>query len=54
MATWPSSKATTTHLDDQTDDPNQARVDIKLNVENVNKIIDYFTVSSPSEGDILQ
>jgi len=54
MATWPSSKATTTHLDNSADDPNQARVDIKLNVENVNKIIDYFTVSTPAEGDILQ
>ena len=39
---WPSTKATTTHLDAQTDDPNQARPQIKQNIDNVNAIIDYF------------
>lgn len=39
---WPSSKATTTHLDAQTDDPNQARPQIKQNIDNVNDIIDFF------------
>ena len=38
---WPTTKATTTHLDSETDDPNQARPDIKLNIENVNSIIDF-------------
>jgi hypothetical protein len=54
MATWPSTKATTTHLSDGTDDPNQARPQISQNIDNVNSIIDYFTVSTPAEGDILQ
>ena len=39
---WPSTKATTTHLDNQADDPNQARPQIKQNIENVNDIIDFF------------
>jgi len=43
---WPSTKATTTHLDNQADDPNQARPEIKQNIENVNDIIDFF----PSGG----
>lgn len=39
---WPTTKATTTHLDAQTDDPNQARPEIKQNIDNVNSIIDFF------------
>ena len=39
---WPTTKATTDHLDNQTDDPNQARPQIKQNIENVNDIIDFF------------
>ena len=38
---WPTTQATTTHLDSETDDPNQARPEIKLNIENVNSIIDF-------------
>ena len=51
---WPTTKATTDHLDNQTDDPNLARVDIKRNVENVNSIIDFFTTTSLANDDILQ
>jgi hypothetical protein len=39
---WPTTKATTTHLDAGTDDPNQARPQIKQNIDNVNDIIDFF------------
>jgi hypothetical protein len=39
---WPTTKATTDHLDNQADDPNQARPEIKKNIENVNDIIDFF------------
>jgi hypothetical protein len=39
---WPTTKATTTHLDAGTDDPNQARPEIKQNIDNVNSIIDFF------------
>jgi len=39
---WPTTKATTTHLDAETDDPNQARPQIKQNIDNVNSIIDFF------------
>ena len=39
---WPSTKAQTTHLDAQTDDPNLARPEIKQNIDNVNDIIDFF------------
>ncbi len=49
---WPTTKATTTHLDDQTDNPNLARPEIKQNIENVNDIIDFFpsggVISSPA------
>lgn len=49
---WPTTKATTTHLDDQTDDPNLARPQIKQNIDNVNDIIDFFPsgqlISSPA------
>ena len=38
---WPTTKATTTHLDAETDDPNQARPQIKQNIDNVNSIIDF-------------
>lgn len=54
MATWPSTKATTTHLSDGTDDPNQARPQISQNIDNVNKIIDYIVPTSVADGDILQ
>jgi len=39
---WPTTKATTTHLDDGTDNPNLARPEIKQNIDNVNDIIDFF------------
>jgi hypothetical protein len=54
MATWPSTKATTTHLSDGTDDPNQARPQISQNIDNVNSIIDFIVPTSLADGDILQ
>ena len=54
MATWPSTKATTTSLDAGTDDPNVARPQIKQNVDNVNSIIDFFNMTSLTDGDLLQ
>ena len=54
MTTWPSaSKASTTNLDSGTDKPRLARADLKNNVDNVNNIIDYFNVSSATDGDML-
>ena len=55
MPSWPSSnKAVTTALDSQNDDPNQARPEIKKNVDNVNDIIDFINPTSLADGDILQ
>jgi len=54
MATWPNTKATTSHLSDGTDDPNQARPQISQNIDNVNSIIDFIEPSSLAQGDILQ
>lgn len=54
---WPTTPATTTHLDAGTDDPNLARPQIKQNVDNVNAIIDEFgdvSITSPSDGQLLQ
>jgi hypothetical protein len=54
MTTWPSaSKASTSNLDSGTDKPRLARVDLKNNVDNVNDVIDYFNVSSATDGDML-
>jgi hypothetical protein len=54
MTTWPSgTKASTEHLDQGSDKPRLARLDIKQNVDNVNDIIDYFNISSAADGDIL-
>lgn len=53
---WPTTPATTTHLDAGTDDPNLARPQIKQNVENVNAIIDEFgdvAITSPADGQVL-
>jgi len=53
---WPTTPATTTHLDAGTDDPNLARPQIKQNVENVNAIIDEFgdvAITSPTDGQVL-
>jgi len=54
MATWPSTKAGTTHLDSGTDSPRLARLDILQNVQNVNEIIDMFNISSPNNNQILK
>ena len=54
MATWPSTKATTDHLDAGSDSPRLARVDIYQNVLNVNEIIDMFNISSPTDNQILK
>jgi len=51
---WPTTKATTTSLDDSTDDPNIARVQILQNVNNVNNIIDFIVPSSLTTNDVLQ
>lgn len=55
MTTWPSgTKASTANVDAGTDRPRLARVDIKQNIDNVNDIIDYFNVSSISDGQFLR
>lgn len=48
---WPTTKATTTALDNQADDPNLARPQIKQNVENVNDIIDFFPSGVIPQGN---
>lgn len=52
---WPSSKAATTHLDNDRDSIGSARADLKLAVENQNKIIDMFNlnITEPANGKIL-
>ena len=53
---WPTTKATTTHLDAGTDDPGLARPQIKQNVDNVNSIIDEFgdvSITTPADGEVL-
>ena len=50
---WPTTKATTTALDSGSDNPNTARPQIKQNIDNVNTIIDNFTISSPNDKSIL-
>lgn len=52
--TWPTVKAVTTAMDDATDDPNVARPEIKQNVDNVNKIIDAFHSTTPSDDNLWQ
>lgn len=55
MPTWPSaSKASTTNVDQGTDQISLARADIKQNMDNVNDIIDIFNIASPTNGDIMQ
>jgi len=55
MATWPTSQASTANLDAGTDKPSLARADLKDTVDNVNKIIDIFNVtSSPANNQILK
>lgn len=49
---WPTTKAGVTHLNDSTDNPNSARVDILQNVNNVNAIIDTFSSTNPNDGDM--
>lgn len=49
---WPTTKAGITHLNDSTDNPNSARVDILQNVNNVNAIIDTFSSTNPNDGDM--
>jgi len=54
MTTWPAgSKATTTSIDQGTDNPNLSRPQIKQDIDNVNAIIDTFDISSSSFNDIL-
>jgi hypothetical protein len=52
---WPSgTKAGTTNVDNPTDLVVDARADIKQNIDNVNNIIDTFSITSPNDGDVLQ
>ena len=53
---WPTTKATTTALDQGSDNPNLARPEIKQNIDNVNSIIDEFSdvsISTPTDGQVL-
>tara|TARA_Y100000004_G_scaffold13044_1_gene13916 strand:+ start:4195 stop:4935 length:741 start_codon:yes stop_codon:yes gene_type:complete len=52
---WPSSKASTTHLDNDRDSIGSARADLELVVNNQNKIIDMFNlnITEPANGKIL-
>ena len=55
MPTWPSgTKAGTTNVDNPNDLVVDARADIKQNIDNVNDIIDTFSITSPNDGDVLQ
>ena len=49
----PTQKADTTYLDNDSDAIWQARAGIKKNFDNVNDIIDSFTLSSPTEQGVL-
>ena len=53
MATWPTTKASTQHVDSGSDKPRLARADIKQNIDNVNDIIDMFNITSPSDQETL-
>ena len=52
---WPSSKAATTHLDNDKDSIGNARADLELAINNQNKIIDMFNlnITEPANGKIL-
>lgn len=54
---WPTTNAGTTHLDAGTDDPNLARPELKLNIENSNAMANEFgnvDISSPQDEQLLQ
>ena len=54
---WPTTDATTTALDSGTDDPNVARPQIKLNIENANAMANEFgtvDITSPTNEQLLQ
>lgn len=54
---WPTTDATTTALDSGTDDPNIARPQIKLNIENANAMANEFgtvDITSPTNEQLLQ
>ena len=54
---WPTTDASTAALDSGTDDPNLARPQIKLNIENANAIKNEFgtvDISSPQNEQVLQ
>jgi len=54
---WPTTNASTTALDSGTDDPNIARPQIKLNIENANAMADEFgtvDISSPQNEQVLR
>jgi len=53
MPTWPTTKASTSNVDSGSDKPRLARADIKDNIDNTNKIIDMFNITTPSDQDTL-
>lgn len=54
MTTWPTAnKATTTDIDQGTDNPNLSRVQIKKDIDNINTIIDTLAIGTPTNGSIL-
>lgn len=50
---WPSTKASTSNVNSDTNDISLARVDIKQNFDNVNNIIDMFDITTPSDNSTL-
>lgn len=55
MTTWPSDrKASTQYTDQSSDRIADARAEINQTIANVNDIIDYFAVSTPSNGDLMR
>jgi hypothetical protein len=55
MTTWPSDrKASTQYTDQSSDRIADARAEINQTIANVNDIIDYFDVSTPSNGDLMR
>jgi hypothetical protein len=51
--TWPTTKANTTHTDQDTDLISLARPDINQNILNVNNIIDHLDIGTPTHGDTM-
>lgn len=50
---WPTQQASTQHLDQPSDSVLASRQDIKQNLDNVNSIIEQFSITTPSQGDVF-